>query len=191
MRQSIMEMKKDKKNSVARRSATARVSVIKASRPLATVALAAILAPMLAPMLAAAMPAATTAPGKEQSAPAMPVDAQGAAYFILAQYAPGYQPQAAPSNTQPPQPLPGPSSGYNEDIAYARRAQVEAATSLAGQRVTWNNPATGTSGVEQAVGTPTSNGQGQLCRQVQEVIIIGGQPHPDSGYLCFAPNYFH
>jgi hypothetical protein len=189
MRQSTMEIKKDKKKPVARRSATARA--INASRLLATVALAAILASTLAPMLAAAMPAAATALGKEQSIPAMPVDAQGVAGVILAQYAPGYQPQAAPSNTQPPQPLPGPSSGYNEDVAYARRAQVEAATSLAGQRVTWNNPATGTSGIEQAVGIPTSNGQGQLCRQVQEVIIVGGQPHPDSGYLCFAPNYFH
>lgn len=113
--------------------------------------------------------------------------------FLLVQYAPGYQPQmtAPGAQSQPPQALPGPSSGYNQDVAYARQAQTQAATSLSGQSITWRNPQTGTSGTEWATGAPVSNGQGQLCRQVQEVIVIGGQAHRNNGLLCFPPNYFH
>lgn len=108
--------------------------------------------------------------------------------FVLAQYAPGYQPQISPQSQ--PAPLPGPTSGYNQDVALARQAQMKAATSLSGQKFSWQNPQTGTSGAEWAVGAPTTNNQGMLCRQVQEVLVIAGQQHSDSGYLCYPANYF-
>lgn len=117
-----------------------------------------------------------------------PLVMTSAAPFVLAQYAPGYQPQISPQGQ--PAPLPGPASGYNQDVALARQAQMQAATSLSGQKFSWQNPQTGTSGAEWAVGAPTPNNQGMLCRQVQEVLVIAGQQHSDSGYLCYPANYF-
>jgi surface antigen len=75
----------------------------------------------------------------------------------------------------------------NDKQRAAQAAQQAFEQNQAGQPSVWNNPQTGNSGSI----TPTRTYQlanGQYCRQYQQTINIGGEPHQSYGTACRQPD---
>ena len=69
------------------------------------------------------------------------------------------------------------------DEMYMQRAQNYAFEAPVGQQINWNNPQSGNSGMI----VPIQNGRspyGNLCREFQQTVIIGGQQQQAYGTAC-------
>lgn len=79
------------------------------------------------------------------------------------------------------------SSLDNADKAYAMQAQNRAYAAPVGERITWNNPESGNSGMI----TPVRDGyasSGRYCREYQQEINVGGKRESAYGTACQKPD---
>jgi surface antigen len=73
------------------------------------------------------------------------------------------------------------------DVAYANKAEQQAATAPVGQQVRWNNPDNGHSGSITPVRDGTDN-SGRYCREYQTTVTVNGQQQQAYGTACRQPD---
>lgn len=79
------------------------------------------------------------------------------------------------------------SSLDNADKAYAMQAQNQAFSAPVGEKISWNNPQSGNSGIV----TPVRDGyasSGRYCREYQQEITVGGKRESAYGTACQKPD---
>ena len=70
------------------------------------------------------------------------------------------------------------------DQAYLSRAQDQALEAPVGQTISWSNPDSGNHGTITPVRTVQNTNTGQLCREYQTSVTIGGRVEQGYGTAC-------
>ena len=70
------------------------------------------------------------------------------------------------------------------DQGYYSQAASQAYSAPTGQTVTWMNPQSGAQGTITPVRTGTNNATGEVCREYQQTITVGGKTERAYGTAC-------
>jgi surface antigen len=80
------------------------------------------------------------------------------------------------------------SSLDRADQAYAGRAVQQAQSAPIGQRIVWNNPESGNSGVIVPIREGRQPNTNAYCREYQQTVTVGGRTQQAFGQACQQPD---
>ena len=80
------------------------------------------------------------------------------------------------------------SSLDRADQAYAGRAVQQAYAAPIGQKIVWNNPESGNSGVIVPIREGRQSNTNAYCREYQQTVTVGGRTQQAFGQACQQPD---